>query len=108
MAITRGTIGVDQTTDAAGEELAFDTGAGDTPCTTLMVRCRSGSSNPATVRIEGLHKGIAVDGGVAVAVGEREYFRLGERNGIRKVFIGGTGGAVNVDWGPVAAINIQV
>ncbi len=106
MAITRGTTGFAQTTDSASEEVAFDVASGDNECTTMMVRCAAAANSAARVRIEGLHKGVAAGAGVAVLPGEREYFRLGERNGIRKMYIGGTAATTLVDWGPVAAINV--
>ena len=107
MALTRGTIGAGEVSDASTEELAFDVQAGDTPCTTIMVRCVTTSASAVRVRIEGLHNGVAVGEGVLVPVGEREYFRLGERNGIRKMYLAGDTDVITVDWGPVASINIQ-
>ena len=100
MALTRGTVGVSQTTAAAGEEKAFDTDNGDRACTTMCVRCRSSATSPARVRIPPLH-GSTVDVGAVVLQGEREYFRLGAQE-LKQMFIGGVGGVTTVDWAPVS------
>lgn len=99
MALTRGTVGVNGTTDAAAEEEAFHSTDGDIPCSTMMVRCRSGATSPARVRIPALH-GSTADVGVVILQGEREYFRVGHAD-IGQMFIGGVGGVTTVDWGPV-------
>ena len=97
MALTAGASGINQTTDAADEELAYN---GAIKGTTLCVRCRSGSTSPAVVRIPALH-GSTVDVGAVILQGEREYFRVGHDD-IGQAFIGGSGGVATVDWYLVA------
>ena len=93
MALTAGALGANQTTAAAAEELAYD---GSIAGTTLVVRCRSGSTSPAVVRIPKLH-GTTPDVGAIVLQGEREYFRVGHGD-VEQAFIGGSGGVATVDW----------
>lgn len=69
------------------------------PCTTVKVRCRSGSSVPIEVNVSGLH---AAALWIPIAVGEAEVFRLDDR-GISSVFVRGVSGVGAADCFQVAS-----
>ena len=102
MAITEGITGVNQSTAGATEELAYDSSVDGGKFTTFVVRCTSAASNSAVVRVLPMHSLIDAGSGVPIVAGDREYFRVGDGQ-IEQVYIGGSGGATTVDWGPVAS-----
>lgn len=97
MAVTPGLTGSSQTVGAS-EEKFFDwdehgPGTGVLQPSVLMVRCVSTAA--CTVRIPELH---GASGGVAIPIGEREYFRV-LHGRISRAFV--SGNTAVIDWGPV-------